>query len=53
MPHTRVRKFKPQVRIEPAQQHWWQVRKADVLTFTPLVAPKVMQITAKMSSGFF
>ena len=31
------RKFKPQVRLEPAQQHWWQARKADVLTVTPRV----------------
>ena len=38
MPHTTARRFKPQARLEPAQQHWWQVRKADVLTVTPRVA---------------
>ena len=27
MPHTTARKFKPQARLEPAQQHWWQARK--------------------------
>ena len=39
MPHTTVRRFKPQARLEPAQQHWWQVRKVDVVTVTPPVAP--------------
>ena len=39
MPHTKARRFKPQVRLEPAQYHWWQARKADVLTITPRVAP--------------
>ena len=34
MPHTH-RKFKPQARLEPALSHWWQARKADVLTITP------------------
>ena len=37
MPHTEARKFKPQARLEPALQHWWQARKADVLTITPHV----------------
>ena len=37
IPHTKVQKFKPQARLEPAQQHWWQARKADVLTLTPRV----------------
>ena len=37
MPHTTARRFKPQARLEPAQQHWWQARKADVLTITPRV----------------
>ena len=39
MPHTTARRFKPQARLEPAQQHWWQARKADMLTVTPRVAP--------------
>ena len=38
MPHTKARQFKPRPRHEPAQQHWWQARKADVLAVTPLVA---------------
>ena len=28
---TKARRFKPQVRLEPAQEHWWQARKADML----------------------
>ena len=36
MPHTTV---KPQARLEPAQKHWWQARKADMLTVTPRIAP--------------
>ena len=38
MPHTKARRFKPQARLEPAQWHWWQARKADVPTVTPRVA---------------
>ena len=38
MPHTKARRFKPQARLEPPQQHWWQAKKADVLTVTPRVA---------------
>ena len=34
MPHAKAGKFKPQ----PALEHWWQARKADVLTITPRVA---------------
>ena len=30
MPHTKARRFKPQSRLKPEQQHWWQARKADV-----------------------
>ena len=41
MPHFKARIFKPQARLEPAQLHWWQARKADVLTVTPRVAPNV------------
>ena len=29
MPHTKPRRFKPQARLEPAQQHWWQARKPE------------------------
>ena len=36
--------FKPQARFKPAQQHWWQARKADVLTVTPCVAPHAANI---------
>ena len=38
MPHTKAPKFKPQPRLEHALQHWWQARKAHVLTITPRVA---------------
>ena len=31
-------RFKPQERLEPAQYHWWQARKADMLTVTPRVS---------------
>ena len=37
MPHPTARRFKLRARLEPA--HWWQARKADVLTVTPHVAP--------------
>ena len=37
MPHTKAQRLKPQRRLEPAQQHWRQARKADVLTVTPRV----------------
>ena len=42
MPHTKAQGFKPQARLESAQQHWWQARKADVLTATPRVTPLTM-----------
>ena len=38
MPHTTARRFKPQARLEPAQQHRLQAKKADVRTVTPRVA---------------
>ena len=38
-PRTEAQRFKSQPRVEPAQQHWWQARKADMLTVTPRVAP--------------
>ena len=40
MKHAKARKFKPQQRLEPALQHWWQARKADVLIITTRAAPK-------------
>ena len=36
MQNTKARRFKPQARLELAQEHWWQARKADML---PRVAP--------------
>ena len=39
MPHTKVRKFKSQERLEPALWHWQQAREADLLTVTPRVTP--------------
>ena len=44
MPHTTARRFKPKARLEPAQQHWWQARKADALTITPRAAPGLSAI---------
>ena len=44
MPHTTTRRFKPQARLKPAQKHWWQARKADMLTVTPRVAPTTTTI---------
>ena len=35
---TTVQRVKPRVRLKPAQWHWWQARKADMLTATPRVA---------------
>ena len=35
VPHIKAGKFKPQPRLKPALQHWWQARKVDVLTTTP------------------
>ena len=39
MPHIKARRFNPQARLEPVQYHWWQARKADMLTLTPRIAP--------------
>ena len=50
MPHTTARKFKPQVRLKPAQLHWWQARKADMLTVTPRVAPDQSCYRSKLLS---
>ena len=41
MTQTTARKFKSHLRLESAQQHWWQARKSDVLTVTPRVAPSI------------
>ena len=40
MLHTTGRSVKPQARLKPAQQHWWQARRADVLTVTPRAGPQ-------------
>ena len=44
MPHTKARRFKPQARLEPVQKHWWQARKADMLTVTPRVGRAVIDV---------
>ena len=44
MPHTKARRFKPKARLKPAQLHWWQTRKADMLTVTPHVTPIAEEI---------
>ena len=41
MPHTKARQSKPQAKLEPAFYHWWQARKADVLTIKPRVMLRV------------
>ena len=51
MPHTKARRFKPQARLKPAQQHSWQARKADVLTVTPHVAPLRVNIHLQTSKN--
>ena len=39
MPHIKDKKFKPQMRLKLALYHWWQARKAGMLTITPYVTP--------------
>ena len=46
---TKARRFKPQARLEPEQQHWWQTRKADVLTVTPRVTPQYTSDSWKLA----
>ena len=41
MPHTTTWKCQPQPRLGPALEHWWQVRKADMLTITSCVIPNL------------
>ena len=41
IPNTKARRFKPQARLKPTKQHWWQARKADVLTVTPCITPSI------------
>ena len=36
MPHNKTPKFQPRLRLEPTLKHWWQARKADMLTITLL-----------------
>ena len=52
MPQTKARKFKLQARLEPAQQHLWQARKADVLTVISHVAPCRVTDYMYMSEAF-
>ena len=49
MPHNKARRFKSQARLEPAQKHWWQARKADVITVTPRVAPAQNSTTTRLT----
>ena len=51
MPHTTARRFKPQARLEPAQKHWWQARKVDMLTVTSRVAYKKYRKEAERSAA--
>ena len=39
IPHTKAWRFKPQAGLEPALYHWWQARKADMLTITRCAVP--------------
>ena len=48
MPHTTARRFKPQARLQPAPQHWWQARKADMLIATPRV--NILSLLTETSS---
>ena len=44
-------RFKTQARLEPAQYHWWQAKKADVLTVTPRVTLQFLVIIFKVYTG--
>ena len=52
MPLTKARRFKPQPRLEPALQQWWQARKADVhyTTRRPIHCLSGPQVTKKPHS---
>ena len=50
MPHTQARRFKPPARLEPSHWHWWQARKADVLTVTQRVANRPTSLYSDRSS---
>ena len=50
MPPSTTRRFKPQARLEPAHSHWWQARKADVLTVTPHVHTKNINIGSQVAT---
>ena len=47
MPHAKARRFKPQARLEPAQQHWCLAKKADVLIVVPHVAQSLSLIISE------
>ena len=53
MPHTKARRFKPQARLEPAQYHWWQAWKADVLTVTPRVVLSSWERHSKLTDEMY
>ena len=44
MHHTKAKKIKPKPRLEPAHKHWWQARKADMLTIIPRLDPNLANI---------
>ena len=50
MPHTTARIFKPQPRLESVLQHWWQGRKADVLTITSKTSVTVCLLVGYLTS---
>ena len=51
MQHTKTRRFQPQARIEPAQQHWWQARKAHVLTITTRLIVSLAEVINRRKPG--
>ena len=44
VPHIRAGKFKPQLRLKPALQHWWQARNVDVLITTPSIHDQITKV---------
>ena len=51
MQHTKTRRFQPQARLEPAQQHWWQARKAHVLTITTRLIVSLAEVINRRKPG--
>ena len=50
MPYTKARRFKPQARLEHAQQHWWQAKKVDVLPVSPRAFVICFDISTNIST---